>query len=85
MTVREWADEVLLRDVTFNKCYIAVMDVGGTHDLEVEISAGEIGGTYFDAGNEDEAKKKASELAEYLASKGKKVYLTYRLWDESCW
>lgn len=46
MPLGEWVENVLLAENDFAACYIHIQPTDSGFDLEVEISPGDIGGTY---------------------------------------
>lgn len=82
MTLKEFAQQIKDEHPTLSQCYIAVMDIDGQYDLEVEVSEDTIGGVYrTEESNLETARSLADELEEHLDTLGINVAATRQIWE----
>lgn len=85
MPIRQWVTTVLLASHKFGPCYIAIMpDDSEGYRMEVEVSQGEIAGSYpTGTTNLRKARKMANEMAGVLQSLGHIVFHDRTAWAAS--
>jgi hypothetical protein len=83
MELSEFAEQIHADYPETEKVYIAIMPNDGQYDLEVEIDAGTIGGSYrTDENNLTEVRKLANELDSELSLRRISVYPAREVWEQ---
>ena len=83
MELSEFAEQIHVDYPETEKVYIAIMPNDGQYDLEVEIDAGTIGGSYrTDENNLTEVRKLANELDSELSLRRISVYPDREVWEQ---
>lgn len=91
MTIQEFGQQIVEEYPGLKACYIAVMEIDGQYDLEVEVSQGDIGGVFrtdipIVIGTRpqihwERVRALVDELDQTLTGAGVKVYQNRRVWE----
>jgi hypothetical protein len=71
----------LMEDPGLKECYIAIIDMGDCHSVEVEIDSGSIGGQLEVRHKLAEARRVADRLDVALTARGVRVFKTRSAWE----